>query len=374
MTNLTLVILCAGSSNRFEFDTKKQWLRVDNIPLWLNVARNFLNSGKFKEIIITSSNEDIKYMRKFDNRFKYTQGGATREQSIKNALNFVDSKYVMITDVARCCIPNKIINNLIKNRKKADIIVPYLKIADTVVYNSKTIDRDNIKIIQTPQLSKTKILKKALMQNGNFTDDSGAIKNIGGTVFYIKGSKKSEKLTFKDNLNSLKCLKEPSNDIFIGNGLDIHPFEDNKIMYLGGVKIDANYGFKAHSDGDVLIHSLIDSLLGAIGAGDIGEFFPDTDEKYKNIDSKILLKEIVTFIKKVGFQIINIDISIIAQQPKINPYKDVIKKSLANILEIELFNINIKATTAEKLGFIGRKEGVAVISSSSLKYFNWTKI
>lgn len=144
-------------------------------------------------------------------------------------------------------------------------------------------------------------------------------------------------------------------------------------MYLGGINIDVPYGFKAHSDGDVLIHSVIDALLGASGAGDIGEFFPDTDDEFKNIDSKILLQEIVKFIYNVGYEIVNVDLTIIAQQPKINPYKNEIKKTIASLLNLEKQFVNIKATTAEKLGFIGRKEGVAVQSIATLKYYDWTK-
>jgi 2-C-methyl-D-erythritol 4-phosphate cytidylyltransferase/2-C-methyl-D-erythritol 2,4-cyclodiphosphate synthase len=156
-------------------------------------------------------------------------------------------------------------------------------------------------------------------------------------------------------------------------GIDIHQFEQNKPMVLGGVEIESNFGFKAHSDGDVLIHSVIDALLGACGAGDIGEFFPDTSSKYKGIDSKELLKYIVNFITNIGYEIINIDLTIIAQIPKINPYKIAIKQTMAELLNIPKYKINIKATTGEKMGFIGRKEGVAVLSNSTIKYYDWTK-
>ena len=142
-------------------------------------------------------------------------------------------------------------------------------------------------------------------------------------------------------------------------------------MFLGGIKLPYEYGFKAHSDGDVLIHSLIDALLGAAGAGDIGEFFPDTDDTYKGIDSKILLEKIVNFIYSVGYEIVNIDLTIIAQKPKINPFKNDIKSSISKLLNLPKQFINIKATTAEKLGFIGREEGVAVQSIANLKYYNW---
>ncbi len=373
MSNVTLIILCAGNSTRFGLQAKKQWLRLENSPLWLFVAKKIQNLYNFDKIIITSSKEELNYMKNFNDEYEFVVGGETRQQSMKNSLEKVESEYVMVTDVARACIPEEIILSLIEEKEKADCIVPVLNVNDTVIYNEETINRENVKLIQTPQLSKTNILKKALETNIEFTDDSSAIKAIKGTIHYIQGSKESKKLTFTSDLNEITCLKAPSKNFFTGIGYDIHPFEENKQMYLGGIKIDVPYGFKAHSDGDVLIHSLIDALLGACGAGDIGEFFPDTDNKFKNIDSKILLEEIIKFIYNVGYEIVNIDLTITAQQPKINPYKIQIKNKIASLLHIEKQFVNIKATTAEKLGFIGRKEGVAVQTIATLKYYDWTK-
>ncbi len=373
MSNVTLIVLCAGNSTRFGLQTKKQWLRIDNQPLWLFVTKRLDNLYKFNKVIITSSKDELNYMQNFSDDYEFVAGGDTRQQSMKNSLKNVDSEYVMVTDVARACIPENVITSLIDSKEKADCIVPTLKVSDTVIYNEETINRDNVKLIQTPQLSKTTVLKAALETEEEFTDDSSAIKANGGSIFYVEGSIKSKKLTFGDDLKELSCLKAPSQNFFTGTGYDIHPFEENKKMYLGGINIDVPYGFKAHSDGDVLIHSVIDALLGACGAGDIGEFFPDTDDEFKNIDSKILLQEIVKFIYNVGYEIVNVDLTIIAQQPKINPYKNEIKKTIASLLNLEKQFVNIKATTAEKLGFIGRKEGVAVQSIATLKYYDWTK-
>ena len=373
MSNVTLIVLCAGNSTRFALQAKKQWLRSGNTPLWLFVTNKLKEFSSFDKIIIASHKKELNYMRNFTSDYTFVQGGETRQESMKNALKEVTSDYVMVTDVARACVTKELIDNLISSKNQADCIVPILNVSDTVVYKNETINRDEVKLIQTPQLSSTKVLKNSLETKIEFTDDSSAIKNIGGTVKYIKGSTKSKKLTFEDDIKAIKCLKKPSKDFFVGNGFDIHPFEDNKKMFLGGIHIDVPYGFKAHSDGDVLIHSLIDAILGAIGAGDIGEFFPDTDAKYKNIDSKILLKEIVEFVYNVGYEIVNIDLTIIAQKPKINPYKNDIKNMIASLLNLEKQFVNIKATTAEKLGFIGRAEGVAVQSSATLKYYNWKK-
>jgi len=371
LKDITLIVLCAGESTRFELSCKKQWIRCIDEPLWLNVTNRLSKYVDFKNIILTAHKDEINYMNNFSSEYIYVAGGSTRIESVKNALQKVTTEYVMITDVARCCIPKIVIDLLIENKNKADCIVPCIGISDTVVYKNNIINRDEIKIIQTPQLSKTSILNKALDTNIEFTDDSSAIKSIDGSIYYIKGDNQSLKLTYSDELSQINCLPSPTQNIFTGIGYDIHPFENNKPMMLGGINIDVSYGFKAHSDGDVLIHSLIDALLGACGAGDIGEFFPDNDKTYKNIDSKKLLNKIYTFVTNVGYEIINIDITIIAQIPKIDPYKSEIKDMLSKILKIPKVKLNIKATTSEKLGFIGREEGIAVQSIATLKFYDW---
>ena len=373
MTDTTLILLCAGQSTRFESTVKKQWLRIDDIPLWLHVCNNLSSFSNFSDVIIVAHEDELSYMKNFTNSYTFVKGGSSRQESMSNALNCVKTSFVLISDVARACVPNDVIQRLVNQKDTADCIVPYLSVSDTVVYKNETINRDEVKLIQTPQLSKTKILKEALQSNVEFTDDSSAIKAVNGTVAYVKGSILSNKLTFIDDLSNTSCLSAPSKDIYTGYGIDIHPFEQNKQMVLGGVELPYDFGFKAHSDGDVLIHSIIDALLGAIGAGDIGEFFPDTDPKYKGADSKVLLEEIISFVAKVGYEIINVDVTILAEIPKINPFKNEIKNSLTSLLKIDKFKINIKATTAEKLGFIGRKEAVAVHSVATLKYYDWTK-
>jgi 2-C-methyl-D-erythritol 4-phosphate cytidylyltransferase/2-C-methyl-D-erythritol 2,4-cyclodiphosphate synthase len=312
-------------------------------------------------------------MKKFCD-YEFVLGGATRQESLSNALSLIDTKYVLVTDVARSCIPTEMINDILGKKDLGDIIVPYLPVSDTVVYKDETIDRDKVKLIQTPQLSNSAILKKALKQKEIFTDDSSAIKSIGGSVIYTKGSIKAKKITIYDDLKTLECLEEPNDRTFCGTGFDVHKFCDNKDMYLGGVKINSKFGFEAHSDGDVAIHALIDSLLGAIGAGDIGELFPDNDDRYKDLDSKVMLEKVVNFIYMVGYEINNVDITIMAEAPKLSPYKDRMRKVIASILKIDPIFVNVKATTTEKLGFVGRKEGVAVEAICSLKYYNWKKV
>ncbi len=372
MPDLTLIILSAGDSTRFNSHVKKQWIRIGSDPLWKFVSKRFTDYIDFNDVIITATPNEINYMKKNSNH-TFVKGGKSRQESLKNALLYVKTSYVLVTDVARACVPLDMITRIIDSKEFADIVVPYLSVTDTVVYNEQTIDRDKVKLIQTPQLSKTDILKKALDQKEIFTDDSSAIKSIGGTIFYTNGSTKAKKITTYDDIKALECLSEPKNSTFVGTGFDVHQFCKDKQMYLGGVKIKSEFGFLAHSDGDVALHALIDAILGAIGAGDIGELFPDTDNRYKDLDSKVMLKEVVKFVKNVGYEISNVDITILAQTPRLSTYKDRMRVVIASILECEPIFVNIKATTTEKLGFIGREEGVAVEAVASLNYFNWKR-
>ena len=371
MSDLTLVLLAAGEATRFKKPVKKQWLRIGKQPLWLYVAKEFEKMRLFDEIIIAAHPDEISYMQRFED-YTFVKGASSRQDSLMNALNFVKTKLVLVSDVARACVDIAICKRLLDGLKDADCVAPVLPINDTVYYDGKPIDREKLLSIQTPQLSKTKLLKKALEQNGTFTDDSSAIYNNGGKVAFVEGSNSLHKLTYAKDLAHLPCLKKPDRTFyFTGNGFDVHGFEKEKPMYLGGVLIDSAFGFKAHSDGDVCIHALIDALLGATGLGDIGELFPDTDEVYADADSKMLLKNVVKKIQAVGFEIVNADITIVAQAPKLSPYKAKMAKTLANILQISAERVSIKATTTEKLGFVGRKEGVAVLATTTLKYFDW---
>ena len=373
MGDTSLILLAAGSSSRFGGGVKKQWLRIGNKPLWQFVADRLKDLAIFESIIITAAEDETTYMQRHGD-YRIVQGGKTRQKSIENALKQVKTDYVLISDTARACIDITTIETLMQKRRDFDVVVPYIDVSDTVVYRNETIDREKLKRIQTPQISKTAILKKALQTDKEYTDESSAIVAIGGKRGFVKGSLDAEKLTFKEDIAKLPCLLPPSNEILNGSGFDVHEFDVTKsYLFLCGEKIECGYGFKAHSDGDVAIHALIDALLGASGMGDIGELFPDTDENYAGIDSKELLKRVVTKLHAVGFEIVNLDITIIAQQPKILPYKEIFRKNIAALCAIEPIRANIKATTTEKLGFVGRKEGVAAMANANIKYYQWTE-
>jgi len=373
LPDLTLILLAAGTSSRFAQDVKKQWLRVNHKPLWQFVADRLKKSNFFSQIIIVGSADEINFMQQYAS-YEFVAGGNTRQKSLKNALKHVTNEYVLVSDIARACISSEMLTRIIAKKESAECIVPYLPVTDTIVYKNETIDREKIKRIQTPQLSKTATLQAALETNQTYTDESSAIVAYGGSRSFVLGDDDAHKITYPADLNKIPCLTAPSTEVLSGNGFDVHAFDDKGEMWLGGVKIESEFGFKAHSDGDVAIHALIDALLGAAGMGDIGMLFPDNDAQYKGIDSKELLKIVVTKLNNFGFLIVNADITITAQTPRIGKYKLTMRKTLAAILNIDTSRMNVKATTTEKLGFIGRSEGVGVIANANLKYLNWKTI
>lgn len=370
MHEISLIMLGAGNSTRFSLPVKKQWIRIANEPLWLFATKNLCNFYPFKKVVVVSN--ECEYMRKFAPNFDFVKGGETRQDSLKNALENINSDYVLVSDIARPCISKDLFSRILDAIHNADCVVPILKTNDTAYYENNLINRDSLKLIQTPQLSKTSILKSALTSSNFYTDDSSAIKAQNGKIWYVKGSKMANKITYYDDLLDLN-LPKPSQEIFSGNGFDLHKFGANRDLIICGEKIPYEMGLIAHSDGDVGIHALIDAMFGACALGDIGTFYPDNDDKFKNIDSRILLKNSAEKIKSIGFDIVNLDITIIAQEPKISPFKDKMCENLSKILQLPQNFINVKASTTEKLGVIGQKEGIAAIANVNLRYYDWTK-
>ncbi len=372
MSKTSLILLAAGSSTRFGLPVKKQWLYQGEIPLWLHVARQYQEAFGFEEIIVTGHPDELVYMKQFAD-YTFVPGGSSRQASLLNALERVTGEWVLVNDIARCCLDKAMVKRVLEKKGEADCIVPALQAVDTVYYEDHPVERSAVRLIQTPQLSRTPILRKALDFEVTFTDESSAIHAAGGRVLFVEGSSRAWKLTHSGDLHQLDCLIPPASRTLTGYGLDIHAFEEGKQMVLGGVPIDSPVGFKAHSDGDVAVHALIDALLGAAGMGDIGEHFPDTDPCWRGADSMELLEDVLTRIRSCGLVPLQADLIILAQVPKLGPYKTQIRQRLSRAMGLLPSRVNIKATTAEKMGFVGREEGVAVQAVATLGIYDWSK-
>ncbi|MDE7217098.1 MAG: bifunctional 2-C-methyl-D-erythritol 4-phosphate cytidylyltransferase/2-C-methyl-D-erythritol 2,4-cyclodiphosphate synthase [Helicobacter sp.] len=373
MREIALVLLAAGEGRRFsessDIHCKKQWLRVGALPLWCFVMRQFHALHHFGQTVVAISPQEVRYAQSFIDEAEVVGGGSTRQESLLNALQKVDCEWVLVSDAARCCVDRKVLKAVL-NAPIADCVVPFVSAHDTT-YSSLFgyLPRESLKLIQTPQLCRKATLLDAL-STGEFSDESSAIYAHGGAVEFVAGSSNLHKLTTFQDLALLE-LPSPNSETLVGNGFDVHRFTDGDHLTICGVWIPFSHAFEAHSDGDVGIHALIDALLGAAGAGDIGQWFPDSDMQYENIDSALLLQQVLCFIRNVGFFVVNVDLTIIAQEPKIAPHKDRMRARLSSLLEIPAAKLNIKATTTEHLGFLGRCEGVAASCVATLQYVDW---
>lgn len=393
--NISLIIMSAGESRRFRQNcaVKKHWIRLNGKPLWLFVADSLNARYKFAKTIITANANEVAYMRRFCD-YEIVCGGDSRQKSLENALVRVNSEFVAVSDAARFGLDFEVLDSLFAvDLNGIDCAIPTLSVVDTIFMEGesfgesstkKYLNRNAVKLVQTPQISRVATLQKA-MKLGDFSDESSAINALGGKIVCVEGSDKMHKLThFSDlerilsNFNSQNLARknhkfaESSAQNLIGYGFDTHRFCKGNEVVLCGVKIPCEFGIEAHSDGDVALHALMDALLGAVGAGDIGEWFPPNDERFKGVDSLKLLAQVVDFTQSVGFGIVNVDMMILAETPKITPHKDKMLEILSKALHLPKNRINIKATTMEKMGFVGRKEGICAKAVVSVKESKFT--
>ena len=307
-------------------------------------------------------------------RIELIKGGKTRTLSVKNALikSKIKAKYVFIHDAARILNSDKILKRLIKEtyNHKYDCIIPFSKCNDTVIKNHKNIAREELKLIKTPQVfSKNKIT--FLYKNNKdyqLTDDSILMRNKPKDykIKYVLDNGFNFKVTYKEDLENLSFNHKKKQRV--GLGYDIHKIQKiNKLNYinLGGIKIKSKIKIISHSDGDVILHAVTDSILGALSLRDIGTYFPN-NKINKNRNSKDFLNFALKKLRKKNYEINNIDLMIVSEIPKINPYYEKIIKNLTKVLQIAKDKITIKATTNEKSGLIGKSEFIACWSNLSI--------
>ena len=372
-SKIHFILLAGGDSLRFSSNTNKLLAKFKNKNL-LTHNIDFLKELKFKKITVVINTIKKANISNFDD-LEIIKGGKTRSESVKNALNKskFKSKYVLIHDAARPLNSQKIINNIIKNliEKQYDCVVPFSRCSDTVVVNHENLDREKIKLIKTPQgFVKNKIIYLHKRKNKNkLTDDSQLFRSEKNNykIKYLLQNEINFKITYKDELNSLNKLIR--NNFLAGIGYDIHKTKKtikNNFVKLGGVKIKSKIKVISHSDGDVVLHAITDSILGALSQRDIGTYFPNTR---KNLDRNSI--DFLNYaLKKMTFRkmlINNIDIMIVSEEPKINPHFEIIISSLSKLLKTDKNNITIKATTNEKSGLIGSGDFIACWSNVSLK-------
>ncbi len=377
MTKKTIPVIVpeAGLGSRFENDIPKQYFKLDTLTVIETTIRELLNSNIVERIIICVAENDkfIEQQDFYDDpKIKIIKGGSTRAQSVLNALNdpvMEDYDYVAVHDAARPNFSSKDLSSMYDKliNEKLDGIYPYIQLTDSLKsHQSGTVNKDEFYLAQTPQLcNKNSIhsaLKNCLNNNIEVPDESFALEHSQFLVDKVQGQRNNIKITYKEDIDLIyKFLTRT------GTGYDLHSYKEGKGILLGGYLIPCEYSIVAHSDGDVLLHSLADSILGASALGDIGMFFSDTDLANKGLDSSKIIEFCLLEIANMGLEIFNVDITIICESPKINPHRNQILKSLSKILKINENKIGLKATTSEKLGIIGSNQAIAVQTLTNLK-------
>ena len=379
--NFSLIILAGGNSHRFRSNIGKPYQKLGGKSL---IEINLIKARKFKEIkkiVLVYNKKDSKRVKSLKlKNVKLIIGGKKRKQSTFNALKYLIHEKgiskVLIHDVARPNFSSKLLGSILRIMRNARAVVPKIKIQDAIkqIIDSSKEEyiigrkRDNLFLTQTPQAFNLREIYNLHKTNSHkYKDDDISLYMDLNKVKFIDGEKNNFKITDKSDFENLKSIYKSK--LSVGIGFDVHRLVPKRKLYLAGLRIKSKLGTLGHSDGDPVLHSITDAILGACKMGDIGRMFSDKNNKFKNIKSSILLRRVIEKIKLKGYYINNIDINIITQTPKIKSYKKEIINNIAKLCEISNNQINIKGKTTEKLGVIGKEKAIACeVICSVIKY------
>ena len=373
---IAVIIAAAGKGTRVGGPVPKQFLKIGAEPILVKTLRAFSDMEEIDHIFVVTGGEYVDHCGKLieENHIDKVRavvcGGAERQDSVYNALTEIDRKqprteYVLIHDGARPFVSRRVITDVIKASAECGASAACVPMKDSLRAlsgkSSSSVDRSMYFAVQTPQGFKRSYIMKAYdkaYEEGFYgTDDAVLAERAGYAVEIVEGDYGNIKITTKEDLPM---------ENRIGTGFDVHAFEEGRKLVLGGVTIPYEKGLAGHSDADVLTHALMDALLGAAALGDIGRHFPDTDEQYKGISSMVLLERVRELLCENFYCIGNVDVTVMAQVPKISPYVEEMRSIIADVLKLEKSRVNIKGTTTEKLGFVGRREGIAAEAVCSI--------
>ncbi len=370
---IAAVIVAAGRGTRAGGEIPKQWQEVGEHSVAAWSCARFRSRADIAEIILVIHPDDRVFAQSIKG-VTLVHGGATRDGSVHNGLKALaaDITHVLIHDVARCTVSDRVIDGVIDALQTADGAAPALPVSDALWIGadgkvSGTQDRTGLFRAQTPQgFALRAILNAHGAHQGGAADDVEVARSAGLDVVITEGDENNLKITMPDDFARAAEILEQRVDIRLGNGFDVHAFEDGDHVILCGVKVPHNKALKGHSDADVGMHAVTDAIYGALGDGDIGQHFPPSDPQWKGAASEIFLRHAVDLAASRGFTISNVDCTLICEQPKIGPHAGTMKDTMAALLQITPDRVSVKATTSERLGFTGREEGIAALATATL--------
>lgn len=372
---ISAIIPAAGSSRRMKSKVNKQFMSIAGQPV---LTRSLLSlRGHVGEFIILSRPGEDELCRQCAQGhvedFKVISGGTTRQESVYKGLLHCQGDYVLIHDGNRPLASADLVQRVIAAGRQQSAAIPALPVVDTIkdVQDQcviATLPRHRLWAVQTPQVFKRDLLlaahARAREENFQGTDDASLVEAMGNVVKVVQGEETNLKITTPDDIFvAQEIVKEREGRTLspfrTGIGFDVHKLVPGRALIIGGVHIPFAQGLLGHSDADVLLHALMDAMLGAAGLGDIGQHFSDTDPAWAGADSRQLVARVTHLIEQEDWRLVNVDCIIFAQEPKLSPYKGKMIETISGITKLQPASINIKATTTEGLGFIGRGEGIA---------------
>ena len=397
------IIVAAGSGSRARraSDTvAKQYLEIGGKAVLLRTLEQFLANEQVDriQVVIGPQDNDLyneaispSLTGKLAEQAKAkllppVDGGDTRQISVLNGLKAIKAegpKHVLIHDAARPFITDAILARCFESLKEHKACLVATPVTDTIKKVDaegtilQTIDRSTLWSAQTPQAFDYAFIlnahEKAFNQTiHTFTDDASVAEWVGEPVHIVEGSPSNRKLTSQEDLTMAETMINPTGprpltDIRVGTGYDVHAFDEGDAVIIGGISIPHTHKLKGHSDADVGLHAITDAILGAIADGDIGTHFPPSDPQWKGAASDLFLKDAVRRVEERGGKLSNIDMTIICEAPKIGPHRPDMREAIAQICQISIDRVSVKATTSERLGFTGRKEGIAALATATVR-------
>jgi 2-C-methyl-D-erythritol 4-phosphate cytidylyltransferase/2-C-methyl-D-erythritol 2,4-cyclodiphosphate synthase len=386
---LTVILAAGGTGERFGGECPKQFTDLDGKSVFTAAAEPFASDVRVDEIVAVVPEA---YADKADTALRgiceskiwtVVSGGTDRKASVQKGLAAISSEdgLVLIHDAARPFVKPEVIDRVLAAAYEYGAAVPAVALTDTIYetkqsgegetalcFTARIPDRTLLRAVQTPQGFDAALLREAHQKASEaslfVTDDGMPVFMAGKQVAVVAGDPANIKITTPADIPP---FLPPGQGFRVGFGFDAHRFAEDRPLFLGGIRIPFEKGLEGHSDADVLTHALIDAILGALCAGDIGQRFPDTDDAYKGVSSLLLLADVVALMQSEGYEIANCDMTLVAERPKLAPHRRAVEENLAAALGTGPENVSLKATTTEKLGFTGREEGIAAEAAVLLR-------
>jgi 2-C-methyl-D-erythritol 4-phosphate cytidylyltransferase/2-C-methyl-D-erythritol 2,4-cyclodiphosphate synthase len=359
-------------------DHPKQYHSLAGIPILIHTVRVFVSSSSVDRIVVVVPVDRVDFTSHLleenglsSDALQVIAGGRRRQDSVKAGLDILDKdvETVLVHDGARPLVTHQLIADCCDAVSKYGAAIAAVPVKDTLKKGDVdkrilcTVDREDLWQAQTPQAASLRLLLAAYEAAGDrdVTDEASLLELAGTEVHLVEGSETNIKITRPDDLIIAEKIMQQSNTpvMRIGHGYDAHKFAEDRDLVLGGVNVPFEMGLAGHSDADVLTHALCDAILGALGACDIGSHFPDSDQHFKNIYSISLLKQVMNLAEERSFVLSNADVTVVCQNPKLAPYIEEMRGILAETCLVKINQVNVKATTTEKMGFTGRMEGIS---------------